>query len=518
MEMKKNGKIILCTMPLLALLGALVASSLAQRPVPKGHPRFSASWWLAHAAGEKHLLDDISRLQALQGNLDEAIRTARDIEHPYTKAYAFARLADVATEQGQTQVYRKCIEAAKSAALEVPPFDGRDRALTAVAEAQVRAGEVQAAKNTVRRINDSGEEKRMMAHGEYYIARALILRGDTDAAMEMADSLPVNWQESLFEDLAAAKAKAGDSAAAREMIERITDPFIKQRALLGMAKAVADKEDPADYREYISLAKAVTKDEGKANSDFPKWMCHWGVKLSIKRGELAEAKEFARMHPRPHNEAQALCAVALAMSKANDPGGYKECIELARAAAARVDDSNGMLYLSRSEVFEIIAETQIKAGDIQGAIATADAIGLQNFGGYAKAKAYARIALALSEAGDVAGYEDFVEQAQEAAETLPERIADFGMVPRAAAVKVLLEFQARAGDIVGAKETFRTLSRFHREKVGHFTAKALAEDGNMQEAYEWIRKLKTPEARARSYLAVAEAVLEKEQAGSSSKE
>ena len=46
----------------------------------------------------------------------------------------------------------------------------------------------------------------------------------------------------------------------------------------------------------------------------------------------------------------------------------------------------------------------------------------------------------------------------------------------------------------------------------------MAEAGNMQEAYEWIRKLKTPEARARSYLAVAEAVLEKEQAASSSKD
>ena len=519
MEMKMNRKIILCTIPLLALLGALVASCLAQRPVRTDHPRFSASWWLAHAAGEKRLLDDISRLQALQGNLGEAIRTAHSIEHPRTKAYAFARLAEIATDQGQPQTYRECIETAKAAALEVPAREGRNRALTAVAKAQVHAGEAEAARNTVRRINDSGDQKRMMEQGQYHVARALILKGQTDAAMEMADSLPPNWQGRVFEAVAAARAKAGEPAAAREMLGRITDPYMKRHALLEMAKALADGEESAGYREYISLAKAVIKDEAKANSDFPKWMCHWGVSLSVKRGELAEAKEFARMHPRPREESRALCSIALAMSKANDPDGYKECIKQARAAVARIDDHNDMWDLPRSAAYEVIAETQIKAGDIQGAIATAHAIGLQNFGGYWKAKAYARIALALSEAGDVAGYKASVKLALAAAKTLPEeQYPIVGAYTQDAALMVILKAQAEAGDIDGAEESFRELDKFHHKSVSHFVAAAMAEAGNMQEAYEWIRKLKTPEARARSYLAVAEAVLEKEQAASSSKD
>jgi hypothetical protein len=281
--------------------------------------------------------------------------------------------------------------------------------------------------------------------------------------------------------------------------------------LLGMAKALADKKDSADYRKYISLAKAAFNDEAVANSDFPEWMSHFGVSLSIERGELAEAKEFARMHPRPRDEAHALCAVALAMSEADDPDGYKECIELARAAVARIDDSNDWPHLPISAAYEAIAETQIKAGDTDGAAATARAIGLQDFGGYWKAKAYARIALALSEAGDVVGYEGFVKLALAAARALPERRPPDPLYASTQdhALVMLLQFQAEAGDIAGAKESFRALSRFHRKKAGHSIAKAMAKDGNMQGAYEWISKLSKSEERARSYLAVARMLIEK---------
>lgn len=514
MEMKMNRKIILCTMPLLALLGAFVASCLAQRPVRTDHPRFSASWWLAHAAGEKRLLGDISRLQALQGNLGEAIRTAHSIEHPRTKAYAFARLAEIATDQGQAQEYRQCIEAAITTALELPLRESPDDALAAVAIAQVYAGKLAAARNTVRRISN-----KKMAQGQCGVARALIRRGQMDAAMEMADSLPLNWKEWVFADVAAARVEAGQYAAAWEMLGRITDPYRKQRVLRLMARAFSGKEGSAGYREHMSLAKAAINDKAVANSDFSKRMCDLGVSLSIERGELAEAKEFARMHPRPREESRALCSIALAMSKANDPDGYKECIKQARAAVARIDDSNDTWDLPRSAAYEVIAETQAKAGDTEGAIATADAIGLQNFGGYCKAKAYARIALALYRAGDVAGYEGSVKLALAAAKTLPEKqYPILGAYTQDAALMVILKAQAEAGDIDGAEESFWELDKFHHKSVSHFVAAAMAKAGNMQGAYEWIRKLKTPEARARGFLAVAEAVLEKEQAASSSED
>ena len=300
----------------------------------------------------------------------------------------------------------------------LPDDYNRAAALSRLAEAQARAGEVADAKDIAREISDSG----ISASAFSGIAQAQAEVGDIAGAMDTArgisDGDALAW---AFGGIAKAQARAGDIAGATETARGISNDDRRASAFSGIAQAQAEVGDIAGA---MDTARGISDSRSRGYA-------FMGIALAqAEADDIAGAMDTARGISYSHARLSAFILISNAQAGAGDIA-----IAGAMDTARGISDSD-----DRAWAFVDVARARARAGDISGAKEIARGIE-----GFQRAFAFSSIARAQAEAGDIAGAKDTARG-----------ISDSG--DHESAFSGIAEAQAEAGDISGAKDTARGIS------------------------------------------------------------
>ena len=266
-------------------------------------------------------------------------------------------------------------------------------------------------------------------------------------AIETTETIDdVYERASAFVLIAEAQRNAGDLPGARESLSRAT-------AAAASSEDLADLQRPARARAFIDIARAQV-----ASGD------ETGARQTLSR-TLAESDRIEV----PRLRAAVLSDISLAQRLAGDDDGARETLSEALTAAEEIDNES-----SRAEILVDIAESQASTGDLQTAteiMQEAHEIVVRI--GETEYRAFGRdlrdMAVAQVEAGDVEG-------ALRTAEVIGDR-HDYG---RALALGKIAYALAAAGDVTGAYATEEHVrGAFLRIVVATHVGVALAEAGDV---------------------------------------
>ena len=264
--------------------------------------------------------------------------------------------------------------------------------------------------------------------------------------------------------IAEAQRVAGDLPGARESLSQAT-------ASAASSEDLADLKKPARARTFIDIARAQIA---------------IGDEVGARRTLLRTLAAIDKIED-PHARAEILRDISAAQRLAGDEEGARKTLSLALAAADQIesDDSKlGMLsaiaeahgsagelqraaeiVLKAREIYarigpasdygssvdlRCLVAAQVEAGDIEGALRTAQVIGDKD--DYGRARALADIASALAAAGDVAG-----------AFATEEHIR--GAFLRIVVVTHVGVALAEAGDIAGATRAAARITEINEEEI-----------------------------------------------------
>jgi hypothetical protein len=253
---------------------------------------------------------EIASAQAGAGDFAGASATVRGIDDDDTKALAFQYIAQELARKGN-------IPAAKAYAAHL---DGasRTRADGAIAEAEATAGDIGAAKEMAKGLDDEKEQALTLA----FIAEAQAKHGDQSGAQETVNlaksaavQVPDYLSRTVLGTVAAAEVKAGDLAGAEALL----------------------KVNPSYIAREIAIARGQT-------------------------GDIAGAKEMFAQISDPTDQACANAGIAEAQSRAGDGSGAVESLNAARMAAGSISDSSRL-----ADACAYIVEAWTKAGDASAA-------------------------------------------------------------------------------------------------------------------------------------------------------
>ena len=320
---------------------------------------------------------------------------------------------------------------ALSIARGITEADKRAGALSSIAGAQARAGDVPGALATARGITETDER----AWALRFIAGAQAKAGDVPGALATARGITeAGTRVWVLRFIAGAQAKAGDVPGAQRSIAEaqtaargIIEAGDRARALSVIAGAQAEAGDvPGAQR---SFAEAQTTARGITE----KWQRAWALgaiaEAQARAGDAPGAFATARGIIEAGDRARALRDIAGAQAEAGDVPG-------ALATARGITEAD-----KRAVALRDIAGAQAEAGDVPGALATARGITEAD----EHAWALTAIAEAQARAGDVPG-----------ALATARGIIDESW--RAWALGDIAEAQARAGDVPGALATARGIT------------------------------------------------------------
>ena len=185
------------------------------------------------------------------------------------------------------------------------------------------------------------------------------------------------------------------------------------------------------------------------------------------------------------------CIQAGAMEKRQEDAGHpscKEVIEAALFAAQKIDNRNPY---SRAGALYAIVEAQTKAGDIDGAFATAQGINAAD----SRDWALKDIAVARAKVGDIDGAFATIQSMN-------------GTDSRDSALRTIVEAQAKAGDIDDALVTVQSINNtYSRDWALNDIAVARAKAGDIDDALVTVQSINDTHFRNRALndIAVAQA-------------
>jgi RNA polymerase sigma factor (sigma-70 family) len=268
----------------------------------------------------------IAQAQARAGKLDDALRTARDIEDGESgkglaflavvkalakakrwdralataalidekdmyRSEAFSTVARLQARAGDRATARRTLEKALAAAEKLPAegifANNRAFALLKVAEVQLDLGEEKAAARTLASIPE-----RLKADMDHFLLSRKVEVRDFKGALEAAEKLPparTPWdvwssRDAALAGVAVAQARAGDFKGAEETLDKVRQQGGKISASAGVAVALAragQKEKAARLvRAAVPDAEAVGADKGWADD----------VRLRVQQLAAAQAE------------------------------------------------------------------------------------------------------------------------------------------------------------------------------------------------------------------------------------
>ena len=202
-------------------------------------------------------------------------------------------------------------------------------AFHAVVNAQLKAGDINAAKATVRSMAVGPWRDRACSG----VVTALIKADKADEALAFARGMGDGYEERTYVAMCKAKASSGDIEGAKALARKTSSPWTKAAAICSIAQA---QLAAGDVKGAHAVVDQCARTIGKAPTP-P------GPRTFV-------AEELARVY----------LSIAEAYAAAGDADGYSTCIE----AAKRLTTFD----------FANIAETQARTGDLAGASETIDAL------------------------------------------------------------------------------------------------------------------------------------------------
>ena len=431
------------------------------------------------------LQDALKRIQSMSA---EEAKSRGELRFPSRAMFAMSLSkelqADVVKAIGRAQAKvgdlpgaRSSWQSALDAAAEISTFDApADRAglYVEVAKAQHEAGEKDEARLTLRQALQSARSIR--AESSFPL--------EPPPGMEF-DSDPLAKKATLLRQIAAAQAKASETAASQdtfrlaiEIAETMGQPSNKVRALLEIAQGVAAGDAKAVWVKALDFALAM-KDE------YPRAKAVEMV-LRARLDTLPADETMAIIVDRLKGDLQnyALWVVADAVATSDKPFAPQVMTRLSQLAIKAEFDRPS----KKLNVFERIAEAQARLGDYDGAYKTAGEPHPVNDvqtvrATRARMNVMKAVAEAQLKAKNPEAARDTVLAAMEVLGPLPDEDAE-AYFPLAG----LGSIQARAGDLSGALRTVEALSSsVWKVHILSEIALAHAEAGRLEDARKSIR-------------------------------
>ena len=425
------------------------------------------------ASAKSSAFDAIVQVQARAGDIGGAMETLKTVDGTwsrYSAAVALANMAENQTKEGDRAAAAETFRLARLAATSIQDEKDLSKALSAIAQAQARAGDIKGALQTVASL--PSENSRAVAL--ITIAEAQAKGGDRAGAAEtfrLALQAAATIQDApnkfyAFGEIAQAQAKSGDRAGAAETF----------RLALQAATTIQDEVTKSGILYSIAVAQA-------------------------RAGDGKGALQTAGTIPNKGLQALALPIIPQSQAQAGDMKGALETL-----AAMPTEYKPGILLG--------IAYAQAKAGDVQGALQTADAIQ----SGRSKSEARGVIAQMQATAGDVHGalrtaaaIED--PRPDPITQTLDKKIDAYQGMRTASAfqkdpriVRSIAHSQATAGDVQGALQTAKAIQMEpDKSSVLGAIAESQAKAGDVQGALQTAAAIQKEPYKSYALRAIAHA-------------
>jgi hypothetical protein len=212
------------------------------------------------------------------------------------------------------------------------------------------------------------------------IAKAQLKAGDIDAATKTAALIPDDWiAQRTVAKIAVAQAAAGNIRTAEVAVRRLTEDTARSKALVGIVRARLRIRE----LDNAALAAAAISDP----------LCHIEAahalaQAQIKAGNLDTARKFAAdaITDARNIEAeswdmscQAFCEAATIQGQVGDFAAAGKCFDQARRALDKAD-GNSLRWegIRKWKLMRRIAVTRLEIGDIEGAKQTIAAMDVWN--------------------------------------------------------------------------------------------------------------------------------------------
>jgi tetratricopeptide (TPR) repeat protein len=389
-------------------------------------------------------LSQIAAAQAQAGDIEEAKKTAEEVDGVY-KSSALSQIAAAQAQAGD-------IEGAKKTAEEIGGYWGKPSALIEIAAAQAQAGDIEGAKKTAEEITRSDRKSSALTE----IAAAQAQAGDNagsratfQEAIRSADETTSNFNKSsALTEIAKAQAQAGDNAGSRATFQEAIrsadeeDEAFKLKSLQEIAEAQAQAGDNAGSR--ATFQEAIRSADEIRNRYIKSSTLSQIAKAQAQAGDIEEAKKTAEEIGDNRDKSSALIEIAEAQAQAGDNAGSRatSSIILDPEIEKKID-----VHLSR--VLLEIAKAQAQAGDNAGSRATfQEAIrSADEEDGASKLISLEEIVKAQAQAGDNAGSRATFQEVIRSADEIDEADSD-----KSSVLAYIASQCAQAGDIERAKK------------------------------------------------------------------
>ena len=333
--------------------------------------------------------------RASAGDLEGALRSARQIADPTERGFALASLASARVALGDAPGARKAALLAAELAQDLPP-DHCAKALTAMA--LIEANDAVGALHSLGALPEDIDDCGMLGHS---VTWGRILGGDLAGPLldffdfDIFRHTGIGTAGGRAVHVAALRAKLGDAASALEIAKGITDYRDRDLVLRHLAIAQARIGDPAAARETITaidgknarrrtLEDIDALEHGESDSGAPEapaktvaqaltianpyrrawWLSDLSATLA-GRGDMAAAREAAALADEilPDIRDPSLRALAFAMAtKARAAIGAKAAARDSAAQARQAAEAEGAPFY-RALAFVAAAEALTAAGD-----------------------------------------------------------------------------------------------------------------------------------------------------------
>ena len=310
--------------------------------------------------------------QEVMDVLSETLRTARSIKDASFRAQALSAVAQAQAKAGDSHGATRTIAEALRTARSITDAYLRPWALSGIAEAQAQAGDSHGATRTITEALSTARSITVAtkrAISLITIAQMLAKTGDshgatriiTEALSTARSITDASMRGMMLGNVAEMLAKTGDSHGATRIITEalstarsITDAYLRAQALSAVARAQAEA---GDITEALRIARSITD----AYAYFRAGALSAVARAQAEAGDITEALRTARSITVASTRGRALGGIAEAQAQGGD---ITEALRTARSITAS----------NRGRALGGIAEAQAQGGDITEALRTARGI------------------------------------------------------------------------------------------------------------------------------------------------
>jgi tetratricopeptide (TPR) repeat protein len=481
------------------------------------------------------LESDIAVAQAVAGQVDDALETARAITSAFERVDTLFVIGLVCRRDGRTELGGTLVAEAIShvgtasvpdllqsrfvdylsrigdfafamrIARQIDNEWSRVQALKAIAAAQAQTGKARAARTTLAIALEPGKEEGRepervavlidLALAQFAAAQADDARATLEMALELADRCPSasdrTWKRV---EVGLAMQDAGDLDRALETVRAVEDQSARGHALGEIGAHLARDRH---YEQAFEILPEMSVDYQKRN------LIEAISRAQVQARDFDGAIETAQMLEDDWSRTWRLRDVAEAQAQAGDVERARQTFAAAVACAktAQVPDSKRVMLL------EVVGEAQARSGDLECARVAFDAdlaIAQTLYSPEEQAEAIRSIAAAQAQAGDRARASTTFDLAIEAAQGSDDddQATDLW--------RQIAQAQAETGDAAAALETVQKLksqlsfgSGLEADYALRGISETMARNGDLALALETAQKISTGLERDRAMCAVA---------------